>query len=237
MKLSNQEVQQLTNILNTCLIGGVETLIIEDGKVRAVNESKTFAIISDHQVPKLPKKMGLSRISALKSRMDLFAGNVVIDANDNSREEISFLDISSGKSKVQFRCTSTALIKAPSSINDSAELTVFLDKSEMKLILDAVRVMSAKLVNFSFKDKGVVTVQIKDSSNECFTINLNSPFSLVSGENVLEDVNYSSDVLSAVIKKNMEDISTLSLSIGGRGTLTTRVSGHTVVLLPQVGDN
>jgi hypothetical protein len=237
MKLSTDDIKQLMGILNTCIMGGVDSLIIENGVIRAANESKTFAIISDSEVPKFSQKIGISRLGALKSRIDIFGGNgLTIEANESGRGEISSLDISAGKSRVQFRCTSTALIKAPVSVNDTELYSIFLDKSEIKFIIDAVKVMNGKLITISVDELNKVQFEVRDASNEAFKIELVNKAEKL-GDSTQSVTNYAVDVFLPILRYLSDNFDRAVLVIGERGTLSTKVGTHRVVLLPQISED
>src|SRR5271155_1115845 len=101
MKLTAKDTSNLLTILAVCNVGGIESIVIEDGIVRGANAEKTFAIISNENIPKLPQKMGLGsssnpdatsrRLSSLRQRLELFAGSsdTIIEVRETERGEIS----------------------------------------------------------------------------------------------------------------------------------------------------
>jgi hypothetical protein len=234
MKLSNQDTQNLENILATAAVGSIDQIIIEDGVVRGVNPDKTFAIISNFNVPKFPQKVGIARLSTLAQRLAVFKGKEpIIDAKESERGEISSLEIVCGKNKVQFRCTSTMLIKAPKAIGDEFDCTIKLTKEETKTILDAIRVMSCKKVTLSIRKGGNVQFEIADESNDTFKIALDNPADK-EDDSVVHY--YQASVLVAILKSKMEfDLATLD--IGLQGTIKTDINGHSITMLPQIGDD
>lgn len=239
MKLSTQDTANLSTILATCSLGGIESIIIEDGLVRGVNEARTFVIISDHNVPKLPLKMGLSRLGSLKQRLDLFAGNAsaVIEAKESDRGEMSSLEISAGRNKVQFRCTSTALIKAPKSVNDSEVFRIFFDGAdEQKLLLNAIRVMGGSTIQLIIKKDRTVELKISDATNDVFHTVLSTPAELLDGDQDSVVHYYHADIFHAVMKSSSDNAAT-GFVVGNAGTIKTQVNGHTVVVMPKINED
>ena len=233
MKLTNNETQNLENILATAAIGGIDQIIIEDGFVRGVNPDKTFAIISNFNVPKFPQKIGIARLGTLAQRLAVFKGKEpVIEVKESSRDEIACMEIVCGKNKVQFRCTSTMLIKAPKAINDDAACQIKLTKEETKTILDAIRVMSCKKVTLSIRKGGVVQFEIADETNDTFKITLDNPADKEDDSVVYY---YQASVLIAILKYKME-FDEAVLDIGVQGTIKTEINGHSITVLPQIGD-
>lgn len=232
MKLSPTDTAHLKDILTICSITGIDSIIIDEGVVRGMSPTKTCAMVSRVDVPRLSQKMGLARLSALRSRLDLFTSKeVVVDAKETERGEISQLEISASKSKVQFRCTSSALIKAPLSINDVHAFNIFMNKDEVKSILDAVRVMGAKKMILSIS-KGTVSFKISDESNDVFSLELSTPAELI-GDEGSAVITYSTQVLPAVMKFAAQDVDLITMKVAEKGTATLQLLNRDVAVLPD----
>lgn len=241
MKLQASSITQLQTILTVCNICGIETVIIEDGAVRGVNEAKTCALISTEHVPDFSQRIGLGRLGALRARLELFAGsaNLVIDTKETERGEIASLDISAGRQRAQFRCTSSVLIKAPRSINDNAAAVISLQKSECRAVLDALKVMGSKKAALSMRPDGSVAFEAADSSNDIFKIDLDAPAAWVDTDNSPSSsmvYYYPVDTLAPVLRSVCEADET-DLVIGAAGTCRVEIMGHTVTLLPQINED
>lgn len=236
MKLTAQDTANLSSIISTCLLGGIESIIIEEGLVRGVNEARTFVIISDHNVPKFPQRIGLSRLGSLRQRLELFAGNdaTVIEAKESDRGEISSLDISAKRNRVQFRCTSTALIKAPKSVNDSPVFEVTITGDELKLILNAIKVMGGKNVALIIKKDLSVQINLADSTNDVFTSELENAANLVGEEQDSVVHYYHADIFHSILRSRSDDVAFI---VGAAGTISTDVNGHLVVLMPKINED
>jgi hypothetical protein len=234
MKLSAQDTQFLQSILATCAALDIDSIIIDEGKVRGINAPKSAALISAFNIPSFPQKIGLSHLGSLKSRLDLFAGNAatVIDAKETDRGEINSLDISAGRSKVQFRCTSAILIKAPKVINDEPAFSLFITKSENKMLLDAIRVMGAKRIVLTVRKDRAVAFELSDASNNAFKIDLETPCERLGEETDSVVHYYEAGVFAAVLKNNGEQDT--SLEVGEAGSVKISVNGHSITLLSVI---
>ena len=237
MKLSTEDTKNLKTLLEVCLVADIDSIIIDADSARGANASKTCAIISKANLPKFPQKIGLSRISALKARLDLFqAKDTVIDAKETQRDEISQLEISSSRSKVQFRCTSTMLVKAPKGqINDQLSHTIFLTKDEAKYILDAIKVMGAKKIIVSINNKET-TFKISDESNDVFSFQLQTNASAEEDAEEVINTAYTTDIFSAVLRAKFSNIDNAQIQIGQRGSAQLKLMGHDLTMLPQIND-
>lgn len=242
MKLTTENTTKLNALLNTASICGIESIVVIDDKARGINPAKTCFLVSSDNLPQFPQKIGLGRLKDLQSRISVFAdkSDVVIDAKESERGEITSLEVSSGRNKVQYRCQSTVMLadsipkNVPDAFNPAYKL--FINKDEMKMILDAVRVMGSKRITLAIKGDRTVSFTTSDASNDNFTVALSTP-----AERITEDedtvVNYYAvDVFSPVIKELMS-LDTAVVHVGERGTMTAKINQHSVVLLPQVNDD
>ncbi len=238
MKLSSEEISKLKSLLVTCSSMGIDSVVIIDGVARGINDDKTTVLISKESIPNFGKKIGLSNLSTLMARLAIFNGknDIVIDAKESDRGEISSLEASSGRSKFQFRCTSTMLLdgKIPKAVNDSAASNIFITKEEAKTILDAVRVMGAKKICLVKNADRRVELSVADSNNDTFKVSVETPSEDLGDEDT-HVIFYPTDVFTSALKSSAGDITQMTL--GARGTLTVSVNSHPIILLPQVGDS
>lgn len=236
MKLSSADISNLKLLFEMCSIGDIESMIIEDGVARGVNDSRTMAIISDQNVPKLPQKVGLSRISGLKQKLALFAtlSDVVVNAVESDRGEISNLEISSGRNKATYRCTSTMMIKAPKTINDTYVFAISMSSDEFKFIQNGIKMMGAKTVQLIIKKSGEVSFVANDSANDSFTATLNTPVEAVNSDHDTNVFYYHTDILLSVLRSLSGEI---VFSVGEGGSICAELNGHTIYIMPKVGDD
>ena len=236
MKLSANDTSNLETILDTCISFDIDSIIIGEGLIRGVNAAKTCAIISDVNVPSLPQTLGISRLKDLNSRLAVFKAlkDTTIDAKESDRGEISSLTISAGRNKVQFRCTSSMLIKAPKQINDDVLGIVKFSSDESKMILNAIKVMDCKQVVIAAKADKSVVVEMMDSNNDAFKIDIESQFE--SDSSTSSVTYYSPSVLKPILQISAVEDRVLEIILGENGTLVTTVNGHAITILPLVGD-
>jgi len=241
MKLSRADAVNLNNLLSTVALGGIDAIVIENGLASGLN-NKNAVFISDNDIPSFGQKIGLSRLNLLRQRLDLLVNNpdVTIDAKESERGEIVQLEIVAGKTKVQFRCTSTALIKAPKKLNDEAVALINIKKDQLQLILNSIKVMGAKQITISIKTDGKVFFDTSDSNNDRMTIELDDKVERI---NVDEDdvetiVNYyNTDILSTLFRTAQTDDG-VSFTVGGAGTINLLVHGHPMYVFSQIdGDD
>ena len=236
MKLKSEDTHNLLRLINTCAVGGIDSLIIEDGVARGINEARSFVIISSTALPGFPQKIGLGRLSALKQRLELIAG-ADIEAVESERGEIGSLNISLGRNKAQFRCTATMLIKAPKSINDELQFSIYPTEGELQLLLNSIKVMGSKSVQLTIKKDRTVQFVTTDANNDQFTSVIEQPAGLVGEEAGTVTHYYHADVFYSTVKSIDAGAEAAELVVGESGTLRFNINGHNVVLLPKVNED
>lgn len=233
MKLTLESITCLEKLLTTCAIVDIDSIIIEDGTVRGVNEDKSCVIISSVSVPELPElyKMGLSRLSTLNTRLALFKSDpqTIVDARENDRGEISSLEISSPSAKVQFRCTSAALIKAPKKINDTVKFMLELDRDQVPFILSGAKSMGAKKAVIASKKDGTF-FEFTDTNQDTFSIRVGDSLDEVFAHH------FPAGVFLPLLRAVINNEGAIILNIGEIGTLNLTVNGYPLTILPQIQD-
>jgi hypothetical protein len=236
VKLTTKDIEQLRKVISTCLVGSIDSIIIEDGTVRGINDDKNFTIISmiEGGGLKLPQKMGLTRLSQLQQRLDLFsASDLVVDVRESDRGEISSLDIRAGKSNIQFRCMSTSLIPAPRSLNDSEAFKIFITKAELKILLSALRMLGSKKdVQLIIKPDSTVTFILGEAAEDVLTMVLENPIDGTCDDHVVHY--YTSEILLSVLKTASEEI--ITLNVGKRGIIWYKINDLSVAVLPKINN-
>lgn len=236
MKLTTTDISALKNILSIADLIGVEALVIEAGKVSGINPDKTALILSDQNIPVLDEsvKLGLSRLKELRSRLDLFAidGNLSIDLKENTKKEISQIELKGTGASVQYRCTSPNVIKYPKNVVDDVVRTLTIQKAQAQLILNAGKVMGADNISFTFKKKDEVQVEFTDSTQDTFSLTLLDP-SVKVDESDSNVVYFVFNVFAPLLRTAIIDADSIIVQICGSSALIT-VAGHDVRLMAQV---
>lgn len=236
MKLSTNDVQNLNNILNTCAVCNIDVILIEDSAVYGINEAKTAVLISKSGIPEFPQKVALSRLTSLRNRLSLFGDMLAIDAKESEKGELVFLDLASGKSKAQFRCTPTILVKPPRVIHDTESVKITFSKEELRTLLQASKVMGSKKVGIAVKANGIVSFSAMDESHDVFSSEIDCTAEFLDSPSTVY-YDYSTDILTSVLKKAFDEFEEYAVFIGENGTLTCRVNGHNITLLPLISDD
>lgn len=238
MKLNRADAVALNNLIAVVQLAGITSIVI-DGEMASGMNTKNAAFISTSDIPKFGQKIGISQLSNLRQRLDLLVNTpeMFIDAKESERGEIVQLEMVAGKNKVQFRCTATALIKAPKKINDTPIFKVNISKDQLATILASVKVMSAKQLTLKISKDGVVIFETMDANNDRFTVELNDKITYL--ENIDADdlgtvVNYyNTDILTALMRAASTDDG-VSFGIGEGGTISLQINQHNLFVFSQV---
>lgn len=239
MKLSQKEITQLYNIIHTATLGGIEALVFQEtsiGIVSGINLG-SVAIIARDDLPVFHQKMGLTRITSLKKRLDLLINEkeLTVEAKESERGEIAQLEFVAGKAKTQYRCTGTVLIKGPKEVNDGALIgRMTISKDQLAMIFNAIKVMGAAQMILIIKEDGTVIFEVTDS-NDKFTVELDTPVDRSDAEEVESGVYYyQSAIFSNLLKAAIGGGESISMNIGISGTIQFPLNNCEMSLFAQI---
>jgi hypothetical protein len=238
MKLSAQTIASVDNLLTTLNTIGIEKVIVEPGKIRAIDEKRTVGVVTDQQVPDLEgKTLAVSRIKALKDRLNLAKaqGNVGITATAGSGTDISMLELAAGRSKTQFRCSASDAVKIPKAINDTPAYEVLISVKQIPLIAQADSAMATDGITIASKDGSVVSIELVDSTKDVYTFEVEKAASPVNGQKAGSFVfKYTSKSLLSLLREAAKTAGDdVKLKIGSGGMLFVDVAGYNFFTLPQ----
>ncbi len=240
MKLSRADAVNLNNLLATAAIAGIESIVIDNGFASGYTNQKTIFVSNSEEIPKLTQKIGLGRINHLRSRLDLVASNsdMYIDAKESDRGEISMLELISGKTKIQYRCMATSLIKAPKGSGDDGWRIVNINKTQSQLILNSVKVMGAKDLTLIIKKEGTIIFQISDAIHDQMTVELDNLIENIEevDPNDVQSViyKYETDVLLPLLRAAQTNDGEISFLVGAEGTVHLILNDHSIYVLQQM---
>lgn len=239
MKLSAPAIASLDNLLRVLNTVGIDKVIIEPNKIRAIDEMKTVGTITDQNVPDLDGKvLAVNRVKVLKDRFSLgkAQGDVVVNATvDPSGNGISMLEVAAGRSKSQFRCANADAVKVPKTFNDAPAVEVLFSVKQVPLIAQADATMTTDGITVASKDGSAVTVELVDNNKDVYTFDIEKPAVTVPGAKGGSFVyKYPSKALLSLLreacKSSADDVKVL---IGAQGILFVEVGGYRFFMLPQ----
>jgi hypothetical protein len=237
MKNEITQIEHLRTILAACKVVGVDGVVLSEGMARGAKASKDAAIISRSLVD-IPTnvKLGIGRVAELEKRLSIFGDTATIEYKTNDNDDITVLNIISGKTKMMFRCTSAGLMKYPKANNDPAYAQVKLNRAEAALLTKSIKTLSAELVVLHSNKSGLVRIEGKDSTNDKFEIELASQAIFVDEEDSFVQ-SYLAPLFCDAIDACARDNESIDLTIGESGSITIKVKGHDMVIIPQIGED
>lgn len=234
MKLNKEDIVNLVQAIDVCTVGGIEDVVIEEGNIFGVNQSKTFAIISNFKIPNLGQKAGITKIASLKSILDVFKDkDLFLETEETDRGEIRLFTIKSGKSKADFRCTNTSLLKPPRKINDEGFCEISVIKSEMAEMLSMLKVIGPTTVTLSVMKNGNVSLAGNGNGGNTFRCDVESKADFRSDEQTVTH-HYETGIFSSLIRAMNNSYDSYGLFLGENGTLSCVLNGHRVTMLATI---
>ena len=234
MKLTHTDVDALKSILAACKIIGVEGVVINEGLARGAKPSIDGAILSQSNMSIPPEiRMGIGRVSELEKRISIFQGPVEIEGKTNDAGDVSMLILSSGKSKVQFRCTNANLMKYPKSNEDQPVAMITFSKTEVQQAQKAAKTLASENIVLQVSRAGVAKLECSDSANDRFDIELAKEVEFVEEAEGIAQTYLAAmfvDVLDAACKDSEE----VTIVLGEAGSITATAKGHTLLVMPQI---
>lgn len=238
MKLTASDINNLRNALGAAKIINADLAVLANGKIMGVNDKREAAIISELKlsIPETTRiGFGSSRLQEFEKRLALFGEQVEADLKINDATgDVSLITLQSGRSKVQFRCTSLSLLdrKYPQENADEGHVVVYFSKAEIAQLSRASKTMGAETVVLKIGRDGAAHVECADSNNDQFVVGLEKPGEFVNDAEPTVFV-YSADRLTALLDAGAKDYDVMGVVIGEGGSLTGIVRSHTLIIMPQ----
>lgn len=240
MKLADPVITSVDSLLSVLDTLGIEKLIVEPGKIRAIDEKKTLGTITTQNVPDLSgKTLAISRVKALRARISLAKaqGAVAITATfDQAGTSVTMLEVAAGRSKSQFRCASADAVKVPKTFNDKPAFEVLISNKLIPLLGQAEAAMAADAITIASKDAKTVSLELVDANKDVYTFEVDKPTSSLNpGKTANSFVfKYPSKALTGLLKEAAKTATDeVKLSIGEQGILLIDVAGYQFFTLPQ----
>lgn len=250
--LNKENVARLNKVIETCLLAGIENVLIEndpegaDGSavIRGINDDRTCLILSNNDVPELGgegKVLGLSRMNILRSRMNVLNSDdsFAVSIETNNKKEVSVLGLKNSKAKTQFRCASPSIIKAPKAVNDEELAVVEINKSDVVTVNSAAKAMGAKTFTLMCKQNGdnyEAFIEYYDANQDVFSIKISDNIGFID-EPATFVYYYITDIFLSLIRKINdalpENETSFPMIVGKGGTLRLIINNHVIILIPQ----
>lgn len=234
MKLKASDIGFIEKVIKSASIVGIDNIIIESERVRAMDTDQTVVILEEDDIPEFEfNSLGLNRVNVLASRLDIaktqekFEIDAVMDDNN---EFVRSLDMKGTGSKINFRCANPTHIKVPTRIKDEPIARVPISGEIVFLLQKGAAAMGAEHVSFISNDE--VTFEFVDVNNDVFSHVIADEATPVNNSASTKFAHkYPVNILLSLFKNNPDGY----FEIGGqKGLLSFKINGLTFYVLPKV---
>lgn len=248
MQITTKEMEFVQRVIKTAMLVGIENIIIEPGKVRAMDEAQTVVLFQDNNISDLSfGSIGINRINTFNDRVELaksgdnFKIEATTDGIDNTmgfdrwnpdtdvRPPMwvrSLLFTSKGM-KIEYRCASPKTIKAPKQRAGVTQYSVDINPEMLDMIRKGKAAMKSKFVSIVGDEHGA-SIEISDDNSDVMTFHF-ADFVNTTGPEPDFSYKYEIDQLLPVLKTNP----TGTISITARGSLVFEVNGIDIFLMAR----
>jgi len=232
MKLDASSILYIKNAVKTAQLVNIESLIIEEGVVRGIDEDRTVLVFHNEDVPPIPfGSIGLTRLGVFISRLDIIQSqeSFNVDAvGDDNEGWIKSLTMKGTGTKIDYRCSKPSSIQAPKRINDTMRARVQLTEEAVSTLQKGQAAMSAEEV--SIISNNGVSFELVDVNSDVFKHTLQDDVTPLEAEaSTTFAFRYPIKTILALFKKEPNG----HFDVGQKGTLRVNVNGLDVYVLPR----
>jgi hypothetical protein len=236
MKMDQPTLGYILNAVQTANLVKIDSLIIEPGKVRAIDEERTVFILQDANVPDLPfGSIGLNRLGVFSSRLDLVKLHDTFDIDVTTEGDSSLfartLTMKAKGLKVDYRCANPATIQAPKAMNDAVKIKVTAVPEAITYMQKGASAMGADVITLIGNDDGV-TMELADINMDKMTFQLADAADLqaLDGSTPNFTHKYPIKTVLALFKHNTGG----AFQLTSRGIMRMSINNLCVNVLPKV---
>ena len=238
LTLTDDLIKYIEKAVNVAKIAGIDNLIIETDRVRAMDEDATIFICHNEDVPDLPfGAMGMTRIGVFSSRLDIASsmGDVsVIASIDESNPQSTFvraLQLKGKGVKVDYRCANPTTLKAPKQVADPKCYSAVMSAAAVQMMVKGQSAMAADDVTFIGSMDGV-QLEIKDNNSDALTYQVDDMVTIENAEIAKSPdffFRYPIKTITALFKQNQDG----RFYITSKGIAVISVDDLTVYVMPR----
>jgi len=230
--LTTETTDFLIELVRTLASAKMDKAVIDDLGARAIDESGTVALMGE-KIPEFPGSLGLTRVSQLKSRLDLVDGKpeFVIEYSLNEEDFIKSLTFKAVGIKADYRTGNPNDIRAPKRVLDKLLTSFHLSTFLVSQLQSAIGAFGpAKNIQFSLID-GKILGLVEDENGDEFATDLGT----TEYEGKITS-SYDAVNVGNLLKLCVDDNS-VSVGIGEKGILTIKKGEFTFYVMPSKRGN
>lgn len=247
MNLTNDEINFIQLVIKTARLVGINNIIIEPGKVRAMSDEQTVVLFQDTDILQLScGSLGLNRIDVFLARLEIAKSQdkfeieaITVGTNDQVGFDVSIagdtpmwaksLTMKGKNITIDYRCASPQTIKAPKSRAGVSTYQLSMTPEAINMIAKGKVAMKTDEVSFNGTKNGV-SLDITDVNGDTLEYHFTSDMVTI-GDSTPHNFSYKYpiDLLLPIFKTNQ----TGQCSITAKGTLIFNVNGLDVYIMAR----
>lgn len=237
MKIDPKSLNYIQNVVKTAELAKINNIIIEPGKIRAIDEDRTVVIFQDKDVPDMPfGSIGINRIDVFSDRFDIartmdgFNVDAVVNGADTDTPWAKALTFKGKGIKVDYRCANPLTIQAPKSLNDGVKFEIRMNPEALALMQKGQTAMRADVMTLFGGPDGVF-FEMADINSDALTYKFADDFADVSGGN---DTEFTHKYKIKTLLPLFKSCPTSQFYLTTRGMLKLSVNNLDVYVIPSV---
>lgn len=251
MKLSNEELNFIQTVIKTADLIDIHNIIIEPGKVRAMDEEQTVVLFQDKNIPSLSfGSIGINRTSVFTSRLELARSQENFEVNAlTAGDDPTFgfdkydpalkggptpmwarsLTMSGKGTKIDYRCASPQTIRAPKNRAGVNQYSITLTPEAVTMIQKGKSAMKADEVTFNGSTKGV-SLELSDINGDALEYHFADIIQgVIPGHDPDFSYKYPIDMLLPIFKTNPMGV----FSLTARGSMMFTVNSLDIYIMAR----
>lgn len=230
MIIDKKEMEYITKVISVAKSLKIEDVIIEPGKVRAIDSERNVFILHTDDVPDMSfNSIGLSRLDTLIARLNIaktldnccYEFNTINDTNPYVKNII----IKAKGFKVDFRCANPNTIQAPKAYKKDVSCQFVIQSSVGDMMTKGAGAMKSDEVIFNCTN-GELYIEFEDINGD----NMSYLISDTINKELHFKYKYPLKLITTFIK---QDIPNITFELSSKGILSTKILGFDTYLFPR----
>lgn len=231
----------LQDALDTATMLGIERLVIDNLSLRGESQDNgTLMLLPFPDGTELDfGSMGIGRVPVLKARLKLLGADGTITPEykqrDSGEQFVFRLELKKNKTKIDFKCTDPAQVRAPKAFKDPDAFGFQFTAEDIKMMVSAKAAMQADTVTFRSGDNGTVNYTISASEGDALVHELESGLDIKTTTDTFA-ASYKTKILFPVLKEISDAAkeAPVDVVVTKRGILKIEVNGIPAYVFPEV---
>jgi hypothetical protein len=162
MIIDNATLTYIQNAIKTAGLVKIDSIVIEPGRVRAMDADRTVVLFHNENVPDMVfGSIGINRFSVFNSRVDIaksvdnFVIDAVVDSSPGKDPFVRALQMKGKGVKVDYRCANPLTVQAPKNLRDQIVYRLHINTDVIQMIQKGQVAMSTDDITIICIDGGV----------------------------------------------------------------------------------